>query len=421
MPPSGYGATVTIHAPEAAPWVEHMRAVASTLLHDVDRHAAEMITALEGVAAHAVVADPGLRAALQESATANVVHWLSQVVVDPTIPISPARNRAAMNLARDLVRRGHDSGVLDGFRTGQNISWRIWMGECCRLGLPPDELGELLDRSATSMFAYVDTSIATIEALIRAEMHQLTHGTAGERLAIVRMVLDGEPWSVDEASERLAHDLRAHQTAVLLWRDPLVGDAETLKRVADGVARSAGLASPLTVAPTVSSLWAWYATDSAVAVHLFEEAVDQEGVHVAIGSTARGIDGFRTSHGHALDAQRVVMDASGGPKVAAFADVQVVALVAGRGAQAFEFVARTLGSLARADPVLRETLRTYLRCDSNASATARKLFTHRNTVLKRLARAETLLPGGLEGRSLEVGVALEVLHWQGPDSAEPQS
>ena len=44
---------------------------------------------------------------------------------------------------------------------------------------------------------------------------------------------------------------------------------------------------------------------------------------------------------------------------------------------------------------------------------AEALFTHRNTVLTRLNRAEQLLPRPLEENSLAVAVALEVVHWRG--------
>jgi DNA-binding PucR family transcriptional regulator len=59
-------------------------------------------------------------------------------------------------------------------------------------------------------------------------------------------------------------------------------------------------------------------------------------------------------------------------------------------------------------------VRVYLREEHNAARTARTLFTHRNTVLARLARAEELLPAPLAGRGLQVALALEILHWRNP-------
>ena len=100
-------------------------------------------------------------------------------------------------------------------------------------------------------------------------------------------------------------------------------------------------------------------------------------------------------------------------RVASFADVQLVALVAHDEERAAEFVSRTLGELAHADPDLRHTLRVYIREQFSASRAARALFAHRNTVLNRLQRAERLLPAPLEHQGLEVGLALEIVHWLG--------
>jgi DNA-binding PucR family transcriptional regulator len=105
--------------------------------------------------------------------------------------------------------------------------------------------------------------------------------------------------------------------------------------------------------------------------------------------------------------------ASTPPAVASYDDVQVVALATHDEERADEFVTRTLGDFATAPPELRETARVYLREQSNTTRTARVLFTHRNTILARLARMEQLLPAPLEGRVLQVALALEILHWRG--------
>ena len=137
-------------------------------------------------------------------------------------------------------------------------------------------------------------------------------------------------------------------------------------------------------------------------------------VRVALGLPRAGVDGFRLSHLDALAAQRLLHDLPGGARVARFADVELIALAAGDLERASEFVARTLGELATADPELRDTLRVYVREEFSASRAARALFAHRNTVTSRLQRAEQLLPAPLGGRGLEVGLALEILHWLGP-------
>jgi DNA-binding PucR family transcriptional regulator len=100
-------------------------------------------------------------------------------------------------------------------------------------------------------------------------------------------------------------------------------------------------------------------------------------------------------------------------RVARFADVQVVTLTIQDEQRAREFVARCLGALADADRELRDTLCVYVREQFSAARAARALYTHRNTVLNRLRRAERLLPLPLTGHGLEIGVALEIIQWLG--------
>jgi DNA-binding PucR family transcriptional regulator len=104
---------------------------------------------------------------------------------------------------------------------------------------------------------------------------------------------------------------------------------------------------------------------------------------------------------------------SGTVRFAGHSDVRLVALAAHDDEEAADFVARTIGDLASAAPELRDTLRTYIREQFNTTRTAKVLFTHRNTILNRLALAQKLLPAPLAGRGLEVGLALEITHWLG--------
>jgi DNA-binding PucR family transcriptional regulator len=90
-----------------------------------------------------------------------------------------------------------------------------------------------------------------------------------------------------------------------------------------------------------------------------------------------------------------------------------VALLTADAGRAAQFVKRILGDLEPASPELQAAVRIFVREQCNASRAAAKLFTHRNTLLRRLARADELLPRPLAENSLEVGVALDVLHWRG--------
>lgn len=358
----------------------------------------------------AIAADPVLVSTWRTVNAQTLEHWLRAVIVDPDAPVPPLATQLGADLARDLVRRGLDASALDSYRAGQNVSWQRWMERCFAETSDLDHLQELLVVSARSIFDYVDATVAAITALVESERISLTRGTHAERLAVVTLVLEGAPISVDTAGARLSHDLRRRQVAAVLWHTS--DQPGQLEQAADALGRALG-GRPLTVVATAASLWLWCPCE-VVSAEVAARATERFGaVRVALGTPGTGLEGFRRSHLDALVTQRLLLRSPEPPRVAAFEDVQLVALLTTDEERAAEFVTRTLGALATADPVLRDTLRTYLREDTSASRAARVLFTHRNTVLGRVGRAEALLPRPLAGQGLAVALALEVVHWLG--------
>ena len=136
-------------------------------------------------------------------------------------------------------------------------------------------------------------------------------------------------------------------------------------------------------------------------------------IRVAIGPCAEGIDGFRRSHFDAITTQQMMARLQSPQRVAFFADVELVALITGDTDRATEFVHHTLGDLESAGSEVQEYVRVFVDEQCNASRAAARLYTHRNTLLRRLARADELLPRPLAERSVNVAVALEVLRWRG--------
>lgn len=70
-----------------------------------------------------------------------------------------------------------------------------------------------------------------------------------------------------------------------------------------------------------------------------------------------------------------------------------------------------LGELAQAPATVRQSLHAFLECGCNATEAAKKLHTHRNTLLRRLTKAEDMLPRPLAENRIQVAVALEALYW----------
>lgn len=409
---------MTTWEPPSPAVAELIRTGASLLLSAPEEVFAEVDAAVFPDPDHPVAQDPVLAAAVRRNNRANLVHWAEHNVRAPGAPVPANLVPEVLGVARDLVRRGLDADSLHGYRIGQNVAWRRWMALAFELTSDPDELQELLDVSARSIFSFVDETLAGIAEQIERERDELTRGTHAQRLEVVSLILEGAPIGVERASSRLNYALDRPHTAAIVWSDRPDVEASVLEDAAEALGRAAG-ARPLTVVPSASALWVWVAGTGGVDAEAVRRALaDQPGVHVALGPTVRGLAGFRRSHLDALATQRLMHRTAAPPPVASYDEVQVVALATQDEERADEFVARTLGDFATAPPELRETARVYLREQSNAARTARVLFTHRNTVLTRLARMEHLLPAPLEGRTLQVALALEVLHWRGQLTAD---
>ena len=340
-----------------------------------------------------------LAAAIRRNNRANLVHWAEANVREPgaRVAAEPRRPRRSA-VARDLVRRGLDADALHGYRVGQNVGWRRWMELAFELTSDPDELRELLDVTSRSIFTFVDETLAGITEQIERERDELTRGTHAQRLEVVSLILEGAPIGVRAGVGRLATRSTAgtpRRSCGATARTPTPARSRTPPR--RSAARRAR--APLTVVPSASTRWVWVAGGRAPDRALVRGALPRPAeMRVALGPTAP-----RDRRLPAQPPRRAGDPAADAPQRAAlrlarYEDVQVVALATQDEERADEFVARTLGDFATAPAELRETARVYLRERSNATRAARVLFTHRNTVARRLTRIEQLLPAPLEGR-----------------------
>jgi PucR C-terminal helix-turn-helix domain len=100
------------------------------------------------------------------------------------------------------------------------------------------------------------------------------------------------------------------------------------------------------------------------------------------GRPGLDLDGFRRSHFDALATQRFLIRMSSLRQAAKFEDVELAFLLTGDADRADEFLRDTLGDLASADTDTINTLATWIALECNTAATAAKLYTHRNTVLR---------------------------------------
>ncbi len=393
--------------------------------------------ALGGQRMRPVAEDPVLAAATRRVNLANLLHWAAANVQHPGRRVPPNTGPESLDTARDLVRRGLDESVLDAYRAAQGVAWRRWMQICFELTADPGELRELLDVSALSIATFIEDTVAATSERMRAERDELTRGAHAERRAAVTLLLEGAPISRARAEAQLGYGLAGPHTAAVVWSGSGTA-SEQLEAAAEAVVRASGAAHRLTVVASAAALWLWLPVATAPnAGQLAGELAAHPDVRVAVGRPGRDVDGFRRSHLDAATTQGLVARLqedpaaprhslarsgtlqpghSGRPvplQVACYEDVQLVAVLTAEPTQADEFLADTLGDLLHADPDTQQAVRTYVRELGSTSRTAERLYTHRNTVLRRLARADELLPRPLAENVVGVAAALEVLRWRG--------
>ena len=420
--------------PDVSPRVRELfRRGAEVALDPHDEWIEELhAAALGGQRMRPVAEDPVLAAATRRVNLANLLHWAAANVQHPGRRVPPNTGPESLETARDLVRRGLDESALDAYRAAQGVAWRRWMEICFELTSDPAELRELLDVSALSIATFIEDTVAATSERMRAERDELTRGAHAERRAAVSLLLEGAPISRARAEAQLGYGLAGPHTAVVVWSGSGTASGQ-LEAAAEAVVRASGAAHRLTVVASAAALWVWLPVATAPnAGQLAGELAVHPDVRVAVGRPGRDVDGFRRSHLDAATTQRMVArlekdpaaprhsQARGGTlqqghrrQVARYEDVQLVALLTGEPTLADDFLADTLGDLLHAEAETRHAVLTYVRELGSTSRTAERLYTHRNTVLRRLARADELLPRPLAENVVSIAAALEVLRWRG--------
>lgn len=362
----------------------------------------------------AIGSDPVLAAAIGRTNRANLNHWSAANVRDPGAPVPPNLGPEPLGVARDLVRRGLDAAALDAYRVGEGVAWRRLMEIAFELTSDPAQLHELLDVCSRSISAFIDATLAGIAEQIELERDQLTRGSHAERLEVVTLILDGAPIGRQRAENRLGYTLNRTHTAAIIWSDTAGSDLSHLDRAAEAFGRAAGSARPLSILASTASRWVWVPGTSPVdADQLSRDISDVPDVRIAIGPAAGGVEGFRRSHLGAVTTQQMLARLQSRQRIAFFTGIQLTALVTQNPERADEFIARALGDFASASAEMHTTVLTFVNEQCNASRAAARLYAHRNTLLRRLVRADELLPRPLAETSVEVAVALEALRWRG--------
>lgn len=369
---------------------------------------------------HFVIDDPVIIAGARRVIRSSLIHWAEANIQHPGAPVAAHIPADMQANARELVRRGTTEQMFNSSRMVQNTAWQYWMNIAFGLTSDAAELRELLEVSARSIATFIDANMEGIAAFMKAEREQRLRNSHVDRLELVTLILEGAAVSAQQASQRLGYHLEQPHHAALVWTEETETELGKLEAAAQALAHCAGARQSLTVMVNAATLWVWVSGSRAIELDNLRAALkNTAGVRMAIGSGNQGIDGFRHAHLDALTTQRLLGRLRAGANVVHFDMVRLVALMT-RDAEALQqFIHHTLGELAGAQPALRRTLQVFLATGCNATLAAERLYTHRNTLLRRLARAEELLPRPLEHNRIHVAAALEALGWAAEDPRHP--
>lgn len=389
--------------------------MAETLVHTPETWLDNLTAdSLNAAGMEAAAADPVLRASAERAFQASFLHWAHQNARNPGARVDPGLGKDVVHIARDLIRRGLEDTATAAYRAGQAQALRHFVNIVFEFTRDPDELRDLLDSVAWSISDFVESTVASVMEMMRAERAEIMRGSQPELRETVALVLDGAPLAKQRAEARLGYRLDQAHTAVVVWSPEPDVD---LGRVDDIVEmlRKRRRTRPLIVMPGAATKWVWLPGTDDIDRDQLRGAVDPAGsVRIAVGGRAAGVEGFRRSHLDAVAAQGMVARLDSPQRVVFFDEVQLVALMTSDAEGAEQYVRHTLGNLADAPREVRETVLAFVEESGSVCRAARRLYAHRNTVVRRVARAQTLLPRPLAENAVQVAAALQVLRWTRP-------
>jgi DNA-binding PucR family transcriptional regulator len=315
----------------------------------------------------------------------------------------------------ETVRCGVElSVVLEELALVQTSAWSRWLRRLQQQSDTPARCAAAIAADSVQFLGLAERSRASVIDHYLAEQKAWNASSEALRAQLVQRILAGERVDVDDAAERLGHDLRGRHVAVVVWSPAETARAQAVRAAAIRLARRFGDGADPVVADLeagICAAWGRLRPGQAGAGVALGEALSPE-LAAAVGAPREGVDGFRRSLTDAQFARRVRLVRGGASaQITRFEEVAVLALLTSDVAEAQRFVADVLGSLAAPAAAARraaETLRAYYEVGASLTAAARVLGVHPNTVVNRLRHAADLLGYPVDERSHEVWTALRL-------------
>lgn len=324
-----------------------------------------------------------------------------------------------LDVSRTIARRNLDVVVLlKLYRVGQGILWRQMMEFADRDVQNPEIRVGVLTLLWGRLSDYIETLLEHVVPVFQEERDRTMRGALAARVEMVDAILKNEHLDVSKASLVLGYQLDRWHIGLAAWFDervPVAVGMALIESLVGQLASEAGSGRPFTMQSGSRGMWIWLGSnrrpDSQALIHGIQPRISQ-GLRIAAGEPGRGAAGFRESHVEALAAQQIAERARRPRRVTTYADVEVVSVLSRDHRAMRALVRRELAGLEDPDPTserLRGTALTFLRCGLNASAAARSLGTHLNTVRYRIVQAEERLGHRIEADQVGLHLALMIV------------
>lgn len=362
-----------------------------------------------------LIDDPVLLAAFRRVVRAGMLHWANSNLRNPCEPVERFVSADLVEIARELTRRSMQERLMNAVRAAQNVCWGIWMRATFQLTQDARQLEELLGASERSINHFFEGIVREVTQVVQDEKALIEQSNQVDKRYLVSRLLEGRESDIAKARRQLNYNIGQMHQAGLLWSVAPDTPLQSLEEMARALAQQNGTRQPLIVLVGPATLWIWL--DAAIPLEPFglqNLAQAFPDVRVALGSPGKGLNGFRRSHLEALTTQRMMSSLAGAASIVSIDQVRMVSLMTQDARDARRFVIATLGRLANESTLLQRSLHVFLSQGCNITRTAEMLNTHRNTLLRRLERAESFLPVKLADHRIQVGAALELLLWSKP-------
>lgn len=393
-------------SPEVA---EAIRSLCQRLVQDADALTDDLAApALTAQNDPALLSDATLVEEDRHLNRSEIIQWFTSNIQHPGRRVNPYMGPRTTAYIRDLVSRGIAPDFAEGWRAALAVGWRRWLQECVTSCTDPDLLVDVLDVSGKSLVQY---SIDSLAALHQVGLDAARGHADADAVAMIQLISSGSPVAEDLAEARLRYRMARSHVGLVLWVDE-PHQAGALDETVAAVRAGSADRSTLVARASASSRWIWLSGETPPDVLDIKRVVKESGaVRAVLGRPGNGLEGFRATHQDALAAQAMMIRLGGAVRrFAEYADIELVDHLTKDRDSARRFVVTTLGPLAEADESLRLALLTYVQSGFNATRTAASLYAHRNTVERRVSRANELSAVKVEDNPTHVAAALLVLN-----------